>query len=169
MIVTFYSWKGGVGRTMALANVAVQLARLGSNVLLVDWDLEAPGLDHYFARSEAHDIGYLSIREPTDRNGLLGLLKHASDIGGAAPRPEHWRQKLIEITVRPPHADLLTSLPVTPSHLDLLPSGYGCDGYANVLAEFSWSAFFADRRGGEWLEALRKQWSDAYDFVLIDS
>ena len=28
-IVTFYSWKGGVGRTMALANTAVQLANFG--------------------------------------------------------------------------------------------------------------------------------------------
>ena len=43
MIVTFYSWKGGVGRTMALANTAVQLARKGNRVLVVDWDLEAPG------------------------------------------------------------------------------------------------------------------------------
>jgi MinD-like ATPase involved in chromosome partitioning or flagellar assembly len=47
-VVTFYSWKGGVGRTMALANAAVQLARAGLNVLMVDWDLEAPGLDRYF-------------------------------------------------------------------------------------------------------------------------
>ena len=40
---TFYSWKGGVGRTMALANIAVQLARKGNRVLMVNWDLRAPG------------------------------------------------------------------------------------------------------------------------------
>jgi predicted hydrocarbon binding protein len=40
----FYSCKGGGGRTLALANVASLLTRLGHNVLCVDLDLEAPGL-----------------------------------------------------------------------------------------------------------------------------
>jgi len=47
-IVTFYSYKGGVGRSMALANVAMILSRRGKRVLVVDWDLEAPGLEEYF-------------------------------------------------------------------------------------------------------------------------
>src|SRR5882724_3937262 len=47
-IITFYSYKGGVGRTFALANIAVLLARRGKRVLLMDWDLEAPGLHRYF-------------------------------------------------------------------------------------------------------------------------
>ena len=46
--VTFYSYKGGAGRTLALANVAVLLAQWNHRVLCVDWDLEAPGLHHYF-------------------------------------------------------------------------------------------------------------------------
>lgn len=41
-IVTFYSYKGGTGRTMALANTAWILAANGKRVLAVDWDLEAP-------------------------------------------------------------------------------------------------------------------------------
>jgi hypothetical protein len=48
-IVTFYSYKGGVGRSMALANIAILLARRGLSVLAVDWDLEAPGLENYFS------------------------------------------------------------------------------------------------------------------------
>jgi hypothetical protein len=47
-IVTFYSYKGGVGRTLALSNVAVLLAKQGKKVLVMDWDIEAPGLDRYF-------------------------------------------------------------------------------------------------------------------------
>ena len=47
-IVTFYSYKGGTGRTMALANVAWILASSGLKVLVVDWDLESPGLHKYF-------------------------------------------------------------------------------------------------------------------------
>ncbi|WP_033400325.1 CATRA system-associated protein [Actinokineospora enzanensis] len=47
-VLTFYSYKGGVGRSFALANIAVLLARWGHKVLCVDWDLEAPGLHDYF-------------------------------------------------------------------------------------------------------------------------
>ena len=49
-IITFYSYKGGTGRTMALANVGWILASSGKRVLLVDWDLEAPGLQDTSAR-----------------------------------------------------------------------------------------------------------------------
>src|ERR1700679_3895730 len=42
--VTFYSYKGGVGRTLTLANVAASLRLQGKNVVAVDLDLEAPGL-----------------------------------------------------------------------------------------------------------------------------
>src|SRR5271166_3342097 len=47
-IVTFYSYKGGTGRTMALANIAWLLACNGYRVLAIDWDLEAPGLHRFF-------------------------------------------------------------------------------------------------------------------------
>lgn len=50
-IITFYSYKGGTGRSMALANVACVLANTVSKnekVLMIDWDLEAPGLHRFF-------------------------------------------------------------------------------------------------------------------------
>ena len=46
-VTTFYSFKGGVGRTMALVNSAVTLALRGRRVLVVDFDVEAPGLDTF--------------------------------------------------------------------------------------------------------------------------
>lgn len=45
-VITFYSVRGGTGRTLAAANVGVSLAREGNKVLLVDFDLEAPGITH---------------------------------------------------------------------------------------------------------------------------
>jgi MinD-like ATPase involved in chromosome partitioning or flagellar assembly len=48
LVYTFYSYKGGVGRTMALANVAALLSR-SSRVLVIDWDLEAPGVRGFFS------------------------------------------------------------------------------------------------------------------------
>ena len=46
-VITFYSFKGGVGRSMALVNVGTELARMGKRVLLVDFDLEAPSLTSF--------------------------------------------------------------------------------------------------------------------------
>lgn len=43
-IVTFYSFKGGLGRTTSLVLTALFLVRFGKKVVLVDFDLEAPGL-----------------------------------------------------------------------------------------------------------------------------
>ena len=42
--VTFYSMKGGVGRSTTVAVVAWHLARTGKTVLVVDLDLESPGV-----------------------------------------------------------------------------------------------------------------------------
>ncbi|MEV6237352.1 hypothetical protein [Lentzea sp. NPDC051838] len=61
--MTFYSYKGGVGRSFCLANVAVQLARWGNSVLCVDFDLDAPGLHEYFKPyvSTLHDGGLVEV------------------------------------------------------------------------------------------------------------
>jgi cellulose biosynthesis protein BcsQ len=42
-IVSFYSFKGGVGRTTALVSFAIQCARAKQRVVVIDFDLEAPG------------------------------------------------------------------------------------------------------------------------------
>lgn len=47
-IVTFFSYKGGMGRTTALVAVALELIRRHRNVLMIDTDLEAPGLLTFF-------------------------------------------------------------------------------------------------------------------------
>src|SRR2546425_5801160 len=46
--ITFYSYKGGNGRTLAAANFAVYLAKLGLKVVIIDFDLDAPGVDSKF-------------------------------------------------------------------------------------------------------------------------
>ena len=47
-IVGFYSFKGGLGRTTALVLTAMHLARTGAKVVLLDFDIEAPGLATLF-------------------------------------------------------------------------------------------------------------------------
>src|SRR5262245_27192363 len=67
MIFTFYSYKGGGGRSMALANVAKWLAMQGLRVTMIDWDLEAPGLESFFFQGE-------QLEEVRDQLGLIDML-----------------------------------------------------------------------------------------------
>ncbi|MBO0348408.1 AAA family ATPase [Phormidium pseudopriestleyi FRX01] len=48
LVVTFYSFKGGVGRSTALGLVSGILARRNRRVVMVDLDLEAPGISILF-------------------------------------------------------------------------------------------------------------------------
>ncbi|HEX4961749.1 MAG TPA: ParA family protein [Thermoanaerobaculia bacterium] len=65
-IITFYSYKGGVGRTTALVNAAHVLARDGYRVLMVDLDLEAPGMTHFFAESFRSQRNSDGLRDSLD-------------------------------------------------------------------------------------------------------
>ncbi len=62
-IVTFYSYKGGIGRTFALANIIALLSLWGYEVLCIDWDLEAPRLHLYFKSwlQQGKDCGLVEI------------------------------------------------------------------------------------------------------------
>lgn len=53
-LVTFYSFKGGVGRSTALGMVAILLANRNRRVVIIDFDLEAPGISILF-RPDALD------------------------------------------------------------------------------------------------------------------
>jgi hypothetical protein len=69
-IFTFYSYKGGVGRSMAVMNVAYTLAGRGRHVLVVDMDLEAPGISGFLHRSK--ELAEPDAAHPKDILTLLG-------------------------------------------------------------------------------------------------
>ncbi|QHD68347.1 AAA family ATPase [Sphingobium yanoikuyae] len=58
-ILVFNSIKGGVGRSTALFVLSIALSRAGKNVLLVDLDLEAPGLGALLFDGSAPTFGVL--------------------------------------------------------------------------------------------------------------
>src|SRR5689334_5550382 len=68
-IFTFYSYKGGVGRSMSLANLGMHCYRQGYTTLLVDCDLEAPGLERYFHRQFQFDLA-----EALDQPGFCDMI-----------------------------------------------------------------------------------------------
>ncbi|MGA7711194.1 MAG: tetratricopeptide repeat protein [Rhizomicrobium sp.] len=169
LIVTFFSWKGGVGRSMALANVAAQLARMGNNVLMIDWDLEAPGLDRYFTNDDVVRKAHVEALKPTDESGLLGLLVDPMDLSKGVLGADAWQRRLWRIAVPSIEPTYRVSALPKPGILHLMPSGIGSGDYAKQLISFSWAEFFSQRKGGQWLEDLRGALIQAYDFVLIDS
>jgi MinD-like ATPase involved in chromosome partitioning or flagellar assembly len=148
-VITFYSYKGGVGRTMALASIATLLVKRGKKVLAVDWDLEAPGLERYFAE-------FIDVAEYLEQDrGLLDLLIDAWDNGGTGQWPD-WRRYLQQVKL--PNGELA-----------LLTAGKRGEQYAANLERFDWSGFFEQRRGGDFFEFLRTEWLEDFDFTLIDS
>jgi hypothetical protein len=88
-IVTFFSHKGGVGRSTALAAVAVHLAERGLRVLAIDLDLEAPGLGTLLADPAPTEPGLLDLlvgpNDVVDQHVLDAAAPHAARIPVAGP------------------------------------------------------------------------------------
>ncbi|MFI9453380.1 KGGVGR-motif variant AAA ATPase [Amycolatopsis sp. NPDC052450] len=141
MFVTFYSYKGGVGRTFCLANVAVQLSAWGYRVLCVDWDLYSPGLHSYFAP-------WLSELP------ALGLLE---TISADTTDPIEWQKAVAQVEI--PEV----------GELGILPAGHMNQDYVTRLRTISWRRLFEQYDLGWRLETLRDEMNLDYDFVLVDS
>jgi tetratricopeptide (TPR) repeat protein/Mrp family chromosome partitioning ATPase len=144
-VYTFYSYKGGVGRSMAVANAGVVMATEGRRVLLIDWDLEAPGLEVYFRKS-ARLVG-----DPSTVPGVVDLLE-ARARGAELP----WSKCLLK-------AEFFGH------SLDIISAGSRTDDYRRRVQQLNWEELFAKHRVGNYVDALREEWRAAYDFVLVDS
>lgn len=148
-IVTFYSYKGGVGRTMALANIAVLLSQWGKKVLMVDWDLEAPGLEHFFFTGD-------KLRAVQQQRGLIDILQDVNDsVDPAAVTP--WDGLTINVE----------DAAGTP--LALITAGARHEKYFRNVRSLDVKSFYERRQGGYFIESLRSQWKERFDFILIDS
>ncbi len=87
-VVVFYSYKGGVGRSTALASVAIQLARDGQRVALVDADLDAPGIAASFLPEGA------ALPEV----GVVDYLLDSMTEANLDPTPYSWTCRRPELT-----------------------------------------------------------------------
>ncbi len=84
-ITTFYSFKGGVGRTTALLSCAWQLARAGHKVAVIDLDLEAPGLGALLGVETRRGVtDYLVDHIATGSGSLEGMASQPPALGDDA-------------------------------------------------------------------------------------
>ncbi|MCX5332705.1 FxSxx-COOH system tetratricopeptide repeat protein [Streptomyces sp. NBC_00140] len=140
-VVTFYSYKGGVGRSFLLSNTATLLAQWGYRVLCIDWDLEAPGLHYYFRPHMA-----------SPETGLVEMVLGARD-GRSVDALGH-------ITpVNFPDG----------SRLDLIAAGGVGGDYVPNVQGINWDALYEERDFGNVLEDWRRRWIESYDVIFVDS
>ncbi|MEU1273826.1 FxSxx-COOH system tetratricopeptide repeat protein [Streptomyces sp. NPDC005799] len=159
-VITFYSYKGGTGRTMALANVAWILAANGYRVLAVDWDLEAPGLHRFF-----HPFLRPSLLRATP--GLINLIDdyRREALRDLPDREPDWHRRYARVR---PHAISLDWSFQAPGSLDFLSAGMRHRDYP-IVGNMDWDRFYSSYGGGQFFDAMRADMERYYDFTLIDS
>ncbi|HWK06623.1 MAG TPA: AAA family ATPase [Puia sp.] len=148
--ITFYSYKGGVGKSLALANIAKRLCEFNKKVCLIDFDLEAPGLPYKFPDSFHSD---------TIKKGLVDYIFEFTSTG-----------------VLPGGiSDFIFPLDMgkNKSPLFLLPAGnVGSPEYWKKLSSINWYELLYENSNGmgfflDMKDKIRKEIQP--DFLLIDS
>jgi uncharacterized protein YjbI with pentapeptide repeats len=131
---------------MALANVAALLSRWGRRVLIVDWDLEAPGIERYFEK-----VLIRSSRANTP--GVIDLI--LSHVQGSKL---DW------------HDCVLSAQPFTGgSPISIISAGQLTPEYPENVQKLNWNELFEYYALGPYLNSLRECWLEEFDVILIDS
>lgn len=145
--VTFYSYKGGTGRSMALVNVAVELAKSGQRVLIVDLDLEAPGLDTF------------NLPRPQSAVASKGMVEFVLEYLKTGETPD------VSQFV------YTSNIPTAEGKLYVMPAGRYDDGYDARFKSINWADLYDNHDGYVLFEDLKAQWQKTLevDYVLIDS
>jgi MinD-like ATPase involved in chromosome partitioning or flagellar assembly len=160
-VVSFYSDRDGIGRSMAVASVAWILATNGRRVAVVDWDLQKPSL-HKYLEPFLLDPGWRDVP------GVIDFLwqyaqsaRRASTIDVGALRQE-------PAEVSGCTCGIPADLRVAPGgHLHFIPAGAARMG-AIRLRYFNWSEL-VDRLGGvQVVKGFLDKVAAEYNYVLVD-
>lgn len=135
---------------MALANIAVLLTQWGYKTLVIDWDLEAPGLENFYSNQ-------IDREQVIKKQGLIDLLNLKTANTDISAEKINWDEYISHI-----HID-------KGNVLDIITAGKRDEDYVKKVKQFDFNSFYQNADGGQFLEDLREYWLDTYNFVLIDS
>lgn len=180
-IITFYSYKGGVGRSMAAANIATVFAQRGHSVLLWDMDLEAPGLHRYMLNPDTK-LGTRRYWPQTRQLGSIDLFKklHEELITLGQTASPALTQEAVGEAIATIIGKLLDdpqylyrvrlmnpSSPILSAELSFIAAGQLQSDYSQQVLDFDWVALYnIDARI---FPLLREELLKRYDYVVIDS
>jgi len=147
--ITFYSYKGGVGRSLALVNIATRLIEFGKKVCVIDFDLEAPGLH----------LKFPVYRINGNKKGIVDYVYEFSNVGK------------IDADIK----DYSTEVPVSRSGLPLTLISAGdteSTEYWKKLSSINWYSLIYENPNGlafflNLKESINREINP--DFLLIDS
>ncbi|HEY3938211.1 MAG TPA: hypothetical protein VGL97_12320 [Bryobacteraceae bacterium] len=170
-IITFYSYKGGTGRSMALANIACLLAQSKEGyggVLVVDWDLEAPGLHRYFADRFQRKFPPSSPALSLELHpGLIDLFERFRDeiatLPSTAEEPTPEMQGHLRASIALDSFVISTDVP----NLSILKAGCFDENYARRVNTFPWEPLY---KQAPWLIPFFADClTSRFRYILIDS
>ncbi len=158
--ITFYSFKGGVGRSLTLSNMALWLAdEMKAKVCVIDFDLEAPGLPYKFD----------DLQNPEDQERLAhteGIVEYVDEFNQTGFPPADFTRFYLSFTT------------AKGNPISLIPAGNLQQAdYWRKLFDINWQQLFeydastGYSKGLLLLEDLkgRIEAELAPDFLLIDS
>ncbi len=161
--VSFYSYKGGVGRSTVLANLACRQAVQGSKVLIIDLDLEVPG--QHSSRLFSNN----PIADSVIKGGFVDLCaawqQHHEKAGDQV-----YEWDLRDYMLRSTFPDQLFG--ADKGEIFLMPAARRPDtGYAEKLGRLDWHKFFSPSiKGYQLLAALQLFCKiEEFDWVFLDS
>ncbi len=160
--ITFYSFKGGVGRSMAVINVAGIVASRGLRVLVIDMDLEAPGISYLAdeaAAGEDHaQPGFVDfLLDAVERTAEADLFRLPAD------------QALARYSAVYPLPDEFQRVPG--GSLRIMPAGRLDVEYPGRLERLALPTLYREGSGLALMQAFKQvvQQSGLFDYVFIDS
>ncbi len=169
-IITFYSYKGGTGRTMALANVACLLAEgltQSQRILVVDWDLEAPGLHRFLpprlgAATQEEDLGLDA------GSGLVDLFGEiATKLPSTPAESEEAADAAVETALSSIDLESFVATTAVPGVSIMRAGRNDDDQYSRRVGTFDWEGLF--RRAPPVYRAVADRLGEMFRYVLIDS
>lgn len=171
--ICFYSYKGGNGRSLILANVAYWLAYQGKKMLIMDMDMEAPGqhrTDLFHEETQIIKPGLLEML--LERKKLLDSNEpFFIDIKNYVRRSDIFDRDISRYAYSNPEADSKPVPLANSGGIDLLPVSQAIDeDYQAKLAQWDWEEFYSQYNGEDFLQELKQAINNEnYDAVLIDS
>lgn len=174
-IVTFYSYKGGVGRSMAVLNVASLIASRGFRVLIIDFDLEAPGLSHLIGKEAIPARGKSARKSPSKqilKPGIVELLSDAVLRGSESDLLSKPFPKIADkytFSYSPPEGLKQYS----GAKLSIMPAGCLDEEYSARLDQLDLPGLYKEPENSGKRLILRFReiliHSGLYDYILVDS